>query len=776
MIATPDLKFAVLVASMLALTACGGGGGGSGDSGGSSNAPPVADAGTDQPVDEQTVVSLDGSGSNDPDGNSLTFAWTQTAGPGVSIAGSSTAQASFDAPNVGIGSDVSLTFQLRVSDGSASDTDTIVVSVNGVSNSDPTVDAGDDQVAGELSTVSLNGTAADPDLGDSLSYAWTQTGGTAVSITDSTSANASFQAPDVGPGGETLTFELAVDDGTVTMTDTLEVNVSEGLAAVTVSGQVFYDFVPPIVQGTQCNGLDFASTETRPIRRATVQLLNSGNTVLGTTIAGDDGSYSFSNIAANTDVRVRVRAELKNSGQNAWDVEVRDNVDVSANPAPLASRPLYAVQWGLFNTGNSNVTGANFTATTGYVNGAYRETRQAAPFAILDTIYTAMQLIVSVDAGATFPPLDAFWSVNNTRIDSGPTNVDTGELGTSFYRGDIDSLFLLGDAQVDTEEFDDHVINHEWAHYFEDNFSRSDSIGGAHTLGESLDLRLAWGEGFAHALSSISLAEPQYCDTGSAAGAGSFGFNAESNNSGRQGWFNELSVMTLVYDLWDTNADATDDGSIGFGPIYDTMVGPQSTTDAFTTVYSFAAELRPMLNAGDLAFVDAQLNRENIDTPNVTIFGEGQVTTPANMLNGGRDLTPVYTEVQTNGAIANLCINNDYQVEGVVNKLSDWRYLRFTTPTNGRWTITARANPVPPPTTDTTPGVRDRSDPDLFVYTRENLVAFGQSSDDDFEQFSTQTLSAGTHVIEMQEWRHEDEGAASDFPSQVCYDVSIVAF
>ena len=27
-------------------------------------------------------------------------------------------------------------------------------------------------------------------------------------------------------------------------------------------------------------------------------------------------------------------------------------------------------------------------------------------------------------------------------------------------------LFLLGDASSDTEEFDDHVVLHEWSHYF----------------------------------------------------------------------------------------------------------------------------------------------------------------------------------------------------------------------------------------------------------------------------------------------------------------------
>ena len=194
--------------------------------------------------------------------------------------------------------------------------------------------------------------------------------------------------------------------------------------------------------------------------------------------------------------------------------------------------------------------------------------------------------------------MDAFWSVNNTA--TSPTDIDAGELSTSFYRSDLDSLFLLGDAGTDTEEFDDHVSIHEWGHYFEDVFSRSDSIGGSHAGSQSLDARLAFGEGWATALAAMALDDPQYCDTGAAGTSSGFGIDTENYNFGAQGWFNEMSVATFLYDLWDTEVDAdangTDADSIGFGPIFETMAGPQKNTAAFTTLFSFAAELRPMLN------------------------------------------------------------------------------------------------------------------------------------------------------------------------------------
>jgi hypothetical protein len=56
-------------------------------------------------------------------------------------------------------------------------------------------------------------------------------------------------------------------------------------------------------------------------------------------------------------------------------------------------------------------------------------------------------------------------------------------------------MFLLGKEDVDTDEFDTHVVVHEWGHYFESAVSRSDSPGGNHALGDLLDARLAFGEG-----------------------------------------------------------------------------------------------------------------------------------------------------------------------------------------------------------------------------------------------------------------------------------------
>ncbi len=61
------------------------------------NDAPVADAGPDQSVRPGATVTLDGSASFDPDGDPMTFEWTQEAGPAVSLSGRNTSRATFTA-------------------------------------------------------------------------------------------------------------------------------------------------------------------------------------------------------------------------------------------------------------------------------------------------------------------------------------------------------------------------------------------------------------------------------------------------------------------------------------------------------------------------------------------------------------------------------------------------------------------------------------------------------------------------------------------------------
>lgn len=92
---------------------------------------PVAVAGEDQKVVQGFPVSLDGSGSYDPDGAIAGFSWRQTEGPAVTLHDEETAAPRFEAPILGT-TGATLTFELTVTDLSGlSATDTCRVSVPG---------------------------------------------------------------------------------------------------------------------------------------------------------------------------------------------------------------------------------------------------------------------------------------------------------------------------------------------------------------------------------------------------------------------------------------------------------------------------------------------------------------------------------------------------------------------------------------------------------------------------------------------------------------------
>ena len=88
-----------------------------------------AEAGSSQTVDSGATATLNGSGSTT--GAGITYQWTQTAGPSVTLTDANSIQASFTAPDVTDGSEI-LTFRLTVSDAdgnTATDTTTVTVSV-----------------------------------------------------------------------------------------------------------------------------------------------------------------------------------------------------------------------------------------------------------------------------------------------------------------------------------------------------------------------------------------------------------------------------------------------------------------------------------------------------------------------------------------------------------------------------------------------------------------------------------------------------------------------
>jgi hypothetical protein len=92
----------------------------------------------------------------------------------------------------------------------------------------PIADAGVDQTVSEGVLVTLDGSNSTDSDDGIATYLWTQTGGIAVTLSDTTVALPTFTLADVGPEGESLTFELTVTDkGGLKSSDTCVVNVTE---------------------------------------------------------------------------------------------------------------------------------------------------------------------------------------------------------------------------------------------------------------------------------------------------------------------------------------------------------------------------------------------------------------------------------------------------------------------------------------------------------------------------------------------------------------------
>ncbi|MDY7227454.1 myxosortase-dependent M36 family metallopeptidase [Hyalangium rubrum] len=176
------------------------------------NRVPVVSAGADQTINERRRVTLSGS-ATDPEGAPLTYVWTQTVGPAVTLSGASEASSTFRAPEVT--EDTDLRFELRASDGvNTSPPAQVTVRVRNISNGNrpPSAQAQGPDAVDEGASVTLTGGGTDPDEDVALVYAWTQVSGPTVTLSDAASSQVSFTAPQV-PENKELRFQLVVSDG-----------------------------------------------------------------------------------------------------------------------------------------------------------------------------------------------------------------------------------------------------------------------------------------------------------------------------------------------------------------------------------------------------------------------------------------------------------------------------------------------------------------------------------------------------------------------------------
>jgi hypothetical protein len=370
-------------------------------------------------------------------------------------------------------------------------------------------------------------------------------------------------------------------------------------------------------------------------------------------------------------------------------------------------------------------------ATHGWTGSGYGANRRAAPFAILDAMYTASKAFMAIRS-VNFPALKVNWSPNNAPQ---PGNPATGQIGTSYFSPQENEIYVLGLAGADTDEFDNHVIVHEWGHYFEANISRSDSPGGPHGQGDVLDPRIAFGEAWGTAVAAMVLPETMYTDSLWSGGTlAAWGYDAETPAPGDDpspNVFSEYSVLRTIHDLYDSASDgAHDQVGVGLGAVYDVMTSRQVQTDAVTSIGPFVTGLKglPGANASGINAVLAN-------------FGMGAITSDFGA--GDTNLSGMFTtaSVPYNGGVGLLggYEGNTYQQN---------QYFVFTGP--GR-TVTVTAGNA-------------QYDVGVAAYRRGQYVGGSDRSTTGNETFSFNAASGATYVVVV---------TGYNGPSMASYQVSL---
>ena len=549
-----------------------------------------------------------------------------------------------------------------------------------------------------------------------------------------------FTAPAVTANTTVVCTATASDAAGNSATADLTVTVTAPPSAVTISGKITFDHVPFSTPDTARDGLNFNAITQDPVPGVTVQAVNNAGTVLQSTQTDGAGDYSLS-VAPNTDLRIRVLAQMVQTSGAQWNVRVIDNT---------SNDSLYALQGGISSSGTADSV-RDLNAASGWGGSGYTSTRSAAPFAILAPIYESIQRVVAVDSDVVLPPAIFNWSVNNkpgmNNALSREQNIDAGDIGTSSYIGN-GRILILGDANNDTDEYDQHVVIHEWGHYFEDQLSRSDSIGGQHGAADRLDPRVALGEGFGNALSSMMTDDPFYRDSFGSQQGTDFFVDVESNSYTNEGWFNEGSVQSILYDIYDSTNESGDTISVGFGPIYNVLTSSSYTgTPFFTTIFNFLEEYRAN-NAADVAAVNTLATAQSISGTDAAGSGESNNGSIASAL-------PVYKTVTVNGPAVEVC---SVTAAGEFNKLGNRAYLVFNVANPGAHTLTMSRKS----------GAASR-DPDFTVHRAGRLVGTAFSGTTNTETASVNLTTAGQHVIDA----YDDRNNSTANQGDACYDFTI---
>jgi hypothetical protein len=348
-----------------------------------------------------------------------------------------------------------------------------------------------------------------------------------LQIASETTANGAvtltFSLPAVEPGfadcrlrngtQESAPARLLVMDAAGTLTDTL-------------SGSAMYQKL----EVTDI-GLDSERSSLRPIRNARIEVYEAGR-VISVSESDNNGDFTVAVPSDATSLIIRAVSRLRSA-----DLKVADNTNggrfyyISSGDVDMRERP-----WRV---------------------SLVDRTRSAGAFNILEQIQRANDFVHSADSQFQPFPFTIFWSERNQNKYG---SIKDGFVGTTYFSLSTSTAFVLGDRNTDSDEYDDSVLIHEYAHMLAAKFSRDDSIGGAHRLGDNLDPRVAWSEGWANFFSAAVRNSSVYRDSSGPGGGNVLRFDLEENYppGSWTGYGSETSVQVLLWDFFDDQLEVGD--------------------------------------------------------------------------------------------------------------------------------------------------------------------------------------------------------------------------
>jgi hypothetical protein len=340
-----------------------------------------------------------------------------------------------------------------------------------------------------------------------------------------------------------------------------------------VDGRAFYEKIE-----VNDNGLDLTHPVVTAIRNARVEVIDPATKAV-LSVSQTDPLGQFKVLApVQSKATVRVLSRLRES-----NVRVLDNIN---------GNTLYAAASDL-NPEDSSVVVVARDATR--ANGAFN---------ILEMLQEGNELLHLMDAQLVLPDVTVLWSPLNRPASSAAKEA----IGSTYFDRRTNTISLVGDRSVDSDEFDDSVILHEYGHLVATAFSRDSSPGGVHLLGDALDPRLAWSEGWANFFSSAVRNAPVFLDSYGPNGSRVVRFDLRDVIPQGAGYWSEYSVHSILWSLyaaqsfqpvWTAFTDLKNDHFVYFPYFLEHYLdrNPQVASDLATIVrlrsIDFHPETRP---------------------------------------------------------------------------------------------------------------------------------------------------------------------------------------